>query len=81
MKTRLLPVDPTVSTPPDFPDAAELAALRAWHAGLSTREAVERYLGERLTPGQSSRGVLGRIRRQLAAFARRRQRDDLAALF
>ncbi|WP_112187909.1 site-specific integrase [Ralstonia sp. GX3-BWBA] len=81
MKTRLLPVDTSVGTPPDFPDAPELAALRAWHAGLSTREAVERYLGERLTPGQSSRGVLGRIRRQLAAFARQRQRDDLAALF
>lgn len=81
MKTRLLPVNPSVGTPPDFPDAAELAALRAWHAGLSTRDAVERYLGERLTPGQSSRGVLGRIRRQLATFARRRQRDDLAVLF
>ncbi|MGC0018131.1 phage integrase family protein [Ralstonia pseudosolanacearum] len=81
MKTRLLPIDPSVGTPPGFPHAAELAVLRAWHAGLSTREAVERYLGERLTPGQSSRGVLGRIRRQLAALARRRQRDDLAALF
>lgn len=81
MKTRLLPVDPSIDTPSGFPHAAELAALRGWHAGLSTREAVERYLGERLSPGQSSRGVLGRIRRQLAAFARRRQRDDLAALF
>ncbi|WP_426400206.1 phage integrase family protein [Ralstonia sp. R-29] len=81
MKTRLFPVDPSVGTPPDFPDAAELAVLRAWHAGLSTREAVERYLGERLDPGQSSRGVLGHIRRQLAAFARRRQREDLAVLF
>ena len=81
MKTRLLPADPSVGTPPDFPDAAELAALRGWHAGLSTREAVERYLGERLSSGQSSRGVLGRIRRQLAAFARGRQREDLAVLF
>lgn len=81
MKTRLLPVDPSLGTPHGFPDAAELAALRGWHAGLSTREAIERYLGERLTPGQSSRGVLGHIRRQLAAFARRRQRDDLAELF
>ena len=81
MKTRQLPVDPSVGTPPGFPHAAELAALRAWHAGLSTREAVERYLGERLTSGQSSRGVLGRIRRQLAVFARLRQRDDLAVLF
>ncbi len=81
MKTRLLSVDPSASTPSDFPDAAELAALRAWHAGLSTREAVERYLGERLTPGQSSRSVLGRIRRQLATFARRRRREDLAVHF
>ncbi|QHB54715.1 tyrosine-type recombinase/integrase [Ralstonia solanacearum] len=81
MKTRLLPVNPAVSTSPEFPDAAELAALRAWHAGMSTHDAVERYLGERLTPGQSSRGVLGRIRRQLAVLARQRQREDLAVLF
>ena len=81
MKTRLLSVDPSVGIPPDFPDAAELAVLRGWHAGLSTREAIERYLGERRAPGQSSRGELGRIRRQLATFARRRQREDLAVLF
>ena len=81
MKTRLLPVHPSVDTPPDFPDTAELAALRAWHAGLSTREAVERYLGERRVPGQSSRSVLSRIRLQLATFARQRQREDLAVLF
>jgi len=81
MKMCLLPVDPSVGTPLDLPDAAELAALRAWHAGLSTRDAVECYLGERLTPGQSSRSVLGRIRRQLAVFARLRQREDLASLF
>jgi len=81
MKTRLLPANSSLGTPSGFPHAAELAALRAWHAGLSTREAVERYLGERLTPGLSSRGELGRIRRQLAAFARRRQREDLAMLF
>ncbi|ARK56153.1 phage integrase family protein [Burkholderia pseudomallei] len=81
MKTRLLPVDPSAGRPSGFPDAAELTALRGWHAGLSTREAVERYLGERRARGQSSRSVLGRIRRQLAAFARRRQREDLAVLF
>jgi len=81
MKTRLLSVDPSVGSPPGLPDAAELAALRAWHAGLSTREAVERYLGERLDLGQSSRSVLGRIRRRLAVFARLRQREDLANLF
>ncbi|MDV6321581.1 integrase, partial [Chromohalobacter sp. HP20-39] len=77
MKTRLLPVDSAIVAPLGLPDAAELAVLRAWHAGLSARKAVERYLGERRALGQSSRGILGRIRRQLAAFARQRQREDL----
>ncbi|MGA3889296.1 phage integrase family protein [Ralstonia nicotianae] len=81
MKTRLLPVDSAIVAPLGLPDAADLAVLRAWHAGLSARKAVERYLGERRALGQSSRGVLGRIRRQLAAFARQRQREDLAVLF
>lgn len=67
--------------PSGFPGAAELAVLRAWHAGLSSRVAVERYLGERRARGQSSRAILSRIRRRLAAFARCRQRQDLAALF
>lgn len=55
--------------------------LRAWHAGLSSRAAVERYLGARRARGQSSRAILSRLRRRLAAFARARQRPDLAALF
>jgi site-specific recombinase XerD len=63
-----------------FPDADSLAALRAWYAGLPARQAVEHYLGERRATGQSSRAVLGGIRRQLAEFARRRHRTDLAAL-
>jgi len=67
--------------PTDFPDAASLAALRAWHAGLSTRDAVGRYLDDARASGQSSRGILGRIRRQLAAYARYRLREDLARLF
>ncbi|MBY4694825.1 site-specific integrase [Burkholderia latens] len=64
-----------------FPDDAELAALRAWYAGLDARAAVARYLGERKAPGASSRGVLGRIRRALVAFATSRQRGDLADAF
>ncbi|HIC66205.1 MAG TPA: integrase, partial [Paracoccus sp.] len=64
-----------------FPDAASLAALRAWHAGLSSRQAVAQYLGQERARGQSSRAVLGRIRRRLAALARERGRDDLTALF
>lgn len=81
MKTRLTLTDPPPRAQAGFPDAAALAALRAWHAGLSSREAVVRYLGEARAQGQSSRGLLGRIRRQLAAYARGRQREDLARLF
>jgi site-specific recombinase XerD len=64
-----------------FPDDAELAALRAWYAGLDARAAVARYLGDRKAPGASARGVLGRIRRALTAYAANRHRDDLAEVF
>lgn len=64
-----------------LPDADSLAALRAWYEGLSAREAVARYLGQRKADGESSRGILGRARRQLATCARRLHREDLAALF
>lgn len=64
-----------------FPDDAELAALRAWYAGLNVRAAVARYLGDRKAPGASARGVLGRIRRALVAYAVSRHRDDLAEVF
>ncbi|QRQ89180.1 phage integrase family protein [Cupriavidus oxalaticus] len=78
----MLPANPqTHPAPPDFPDAASLAALRAWYEGVSARDAVVRYLAERRASGQSARGILGRIQQQLAEFARRRQRQDLAALF
>lgn len=75
MKTRLSPL----ATTAELPDAASLAALRAWYEGLSAREAVARYLAK--ADGQSSRGVLGAIRRRLATLARRRHRGDLAVLF
>ncbi|RQR51263.1 integrase [Burkholderia sp. Bp9140] len=79
MKTReVLSVDDTSS---DFPGEAELAALRGWYAGLDARAAVSRYLGDRRQAGVSSRGILGRIRRQLVAFAVQRHRADLAAVF
>jgi site-specific recombinase XerD len=64
-----------------LPDLASLAALRAWHEGLTAREAVTRYLPHARGDGQSSRGVIARVRRQLAACARARQRDDLIPLF
>ncbi|HEM7808133.1 site-specific integrase [Burkholderia multivorans] len=79
MKTReTLPADETEF---GFPDDAELAALRSWYAGLNARAAVARYLGDRRAVGASSRGVLGRIRRQLSAYALARHRADLAAAF
>ena len=48
---------------------------------MDSRAAVERYLSERRAAGESSRGLLGRLRRQVADFARARHRPDLAALF
>jgi site-specific recombinase XerD len=64
-----------------LPDAASLAALRAWYEGFSAREAVARYLGQRKAEGASSRGILGRVRRQLRTCSRRLHREDLAELF
>lgn len=64
-----------------LPDTDALAALRAWYEGLDSRAAVQRYLGERRAAGESSRGLLGRLRRQVARFARSRHRGDLAAPF
>lgn len=79
MKTlEILPADDTT---PDFPDEAELAALRAWYAGLDARAAVAHYLGDRREAGASSRGILGQIRRRLVAYAQARHRADLAAAF
>ncbi|WP_321817430.1 MULTISPECIES: site-specific integrase [unclassified Paraburkholderia] len=81
MKARLLPPPAAASVePPGFPDADELAVLRAWYAGLAVRAAVERYLPSALGGGKSARGVLGRIRRRLVAIARSAHRDDLATL-
>ncbi|WP_298236062.1 site-specific integrase [uncultured Azohydromonas sp.] len=71
----------TPATANELPDAAALAALRAWHEGLPTRAAVEQYLPQSLGDGASARGVLGDIRRQLQHLARARQRPDLAQVF
>ncbi len=62
-----------------FPGAAELAALRAWYSGMSTRDAVAQYLADQRHVGQSSRSQIGHIRKSLAAFARLRRREDLAS--
>jgi site-specific recombinase XerD len=72
---------PNVPLVPSLPDTASLSALRAWYAGVDSREAVERYCPQALEGGQSARGVIGRIRRQLAGFALGRHRTDLARPF
>jgi len=64
-----------------FPGTAELAALRAWYSGMSTRDAVDQYLGDQRLEGQSSRSMIGQIRRRLATLARQRKREDLVATF
>ncbi len=71
---------PALAVPPGFPNADELAVLRAWYAGLPVRQAVARYLPAALGDGRSARGVLGKIRRKLLAAARALHRADLAAL-
>ena len=52
MKPRLASPSSSDSAPAPagFPDADELAALRAWYAGMTVR-AVERYLPDRLGEG------------------------------
>ena len=82
MKTRRSTVKPVQEQPPlELSDAAALSALLGWHEGLSSREAVARFIPERRPAGGSSRSVIGHIRRQLAAFADNRRREDLARLF
>ncbi|MFC6970262.1 phage integrase family protein, partial [Paraburkholderia dipogonis] len=81
MQTRL--TSPTSTDPAidGFPDADELAALRAWYAGMPVRQAVARYLPDRIGARQSARGVLGGVRRRLGKIARQLGRPDLAAVF
>ncbi|WP_446904332.1 phage integrase family protein [Burkholderia sp. YIM B11467] len=80
MKPRLAspPSPDSAPAPAGFPDADELAALRAWYAGMTVRQAVERYLPDRLGEGRSARGVIGGIRRRLVRVARQAGRPDLA---
>lgn len=77
-RVALPPSSDPVPAPAGFPDADELAALRAWYAGMTVRQAVERYLPDRLGERRSARGVIGAIRRRLVRVARQAGRPDLA---
>jgi len=63
---------------PTWPDEASLTAFRAWLQGVPSRAAVDRYLPDRRAAGASARSVIGRVKRQLAAFATSRAQTDLA---
>ena len=67
-------------TEPSWPDEASLAAFRAWLQGVPSRAAVDRYLVDRRAAGASARSVIGRVKRQLAAFATSRAQADMAAV-
>lgn len=45
--------------------------------GVPSRAAVDRYLPDRWAAGASARAVIGRVKRQLVAFATRRAQTDL----
>ncbi|ABE36256.1 hypothetical protein Bxe_C0343 [Paraburkholderia xenovorans LB400] len=47
---------PDVAPPRPFPDTAPLSALRAWYAGVGSRQAVERYCPQALEGGQPACG-------------------------
>jgi hypothetical protein len=74
-----LPAPPSMSADPTWPEEAALAAFRAWLQGVPSRAAVDRYLPDRRAAGASARSVIGRVKRQLVAFAANRARADLAA--
>jgi site-specific recombinase XerD len=81
VKTRQSSLKSAAADAVAMPDVDSRAALRAWYEGLPASEAVARYFGGRKADGASSRGIVGAVRRQLAAYARRRHREDLATLF
>ena len=74
-----LPAPPNILSDPTWPDEAALAAFRAWLQGVPSRAAVDRYLSDRRASGASARSVIGRVKRQLVAFATSRAQVELAA--
>jgi hypothetical protein len=81
MKTRLTSTPSSEPGPVDFPDADELAMLRSWYGGMPVRQALERYLPDRVEAGQSARGVPGGVRRRLAKVAQQVGRPELGTVF
>ena len=63
-----------------FPNEAQLAALRAWYAGVNSRNAIDHYLADERISGASARGLLGQIRKRLQAIALEYRQIDLHAI-
>lgn len=81
MKNQSVPNPALQDSDPDgFPGADQLAALRAWYAGLSSAQAAARYLQGTDLGNRSARREIREIRRQLVAWAKTRHRPDLAEL-
>lgn len=76
-----LSAPPRTSADPTWPDEASLAAFRAWLQGVPSRAAVDHYLPDRRAAGESARSVIGRVKRQLVAFATSRAHAVLATAF
>ena len=76
-----LTAPPGTPADPAWPDDAALAAFRAWLQGVPSRAAVDRYLPDRRAAGASARSQIGRVKRQLAAFATSRAQTEVAATF
>lgn len=64
----------------EWPSADEVAALRAWLSGLSSKDAVSQYLLSHKSIGQSSRSMIGDIKRRVIAFATSRGRGEIVEL-
>ncbi len=78
MRTVQITVPAHQSTNAGWPNASEVAALRAWVEGIAATEVAARYWTAQERAGRNARGLLAGVKRQLAAWATNRGRLDLA---
>lgn len=78
MRTAQITVSAAQSANEGWPNASEIAALRAWVEGIAATEVAMRYWTAQERIGRNARGLLAGVKRQLAAWATNRGRLDLA---
>lgn len=61
-----------------WPNASEIAALRAWVEGIASTEVATRYWTVHQRAGRNARGLIADVKKQLAAWAVSRGSLDLA---